>query len=26
VSSFGLAKGKYASTFQNEVTLDDLFS
>lgn len=25
VSSFGLAKGKYASTFQNEVTLDDLF-
>ena len=26
VSSFGLAKGKYASTFPNEVTLDDLFS
>jgi len=25
VSSFGLVKGKYANTFQNEVTLDDLF-
>ena len=25
VSSFGLSKGKYVSTFQNEVTLDDLF-
>ena len=25
VSSFGLSKGKYFSTFQNEVTLDDLF-
>ena len=25
VSTYGLAKGKYASTFQNEVILDDLF-
>lgn len=25
VSSFGLAKGKYTNTFQNEVILDDLF-